>query len=153
VRQILDTQGLYHDDTVALGEVGSGLVQPVLAPSGLAAPKPGDLLIGVALAPWRDGMGIARSLLVGELLAGSLALQPAKATLLTGWEQARHVQHLAGGKGHGMDYTSIHSDRWVKVRGNNDNGLLDPEADMPPEWVLDQAGSGKAPRVASRHSR
>jgi hypothetical protein len=29
-------------------------------------------------------MGIVRALLVGELLAGSLALQPAKATLLTG---------------------------------------------------------------------
>ena len=98
-------------------------------------------------------MEILHALLMGDLLTGGLARQPTKATLLTRGEQARHVQHLAGGQGHGMDHTSVHPDRWAKVRGNHDNGFLDPKADMPPERILDQAGTGKAPRVSSRHCR
>src|SRR5687767_11003294 len=98
-------------------------------------------------------MGTLRALLVGELLTGGLVLQSAKATLLTRREQAGHVQHLTGGKGHGMDHTSVHPDRWGRVGGNHDNGLLDPEADMPSERVLDQAGTGQAPPVPLRDSR
>jgi hypothetical protein len=52
-----------------------------------------------------------------------------------------------------MDNPSVHSDWWAKVRGSHDNEFLDPEADMPPERLPDQTGTGKAPRVASRHSR
>jgi len=46
---VLDAQILYYDNTVALGEVGSGLVQPVLAPSSLAASQRRNLFIGAAL--------------------------------------------------------------------------------------------------------
>jgi len=57
-------------------------------------------------------MAIVRTLFEGELLlTGCLALQPAKATLLTRGEQARHVQHLAGGQGNRMDNTSVDPDR------------------------------------------
>lgn len=98
-------------------------------------------------------MGIMRALLLAfELLTGGLALQPAKTTLLARGEQATHAEHLTVGKSHCMDHASVDPDRRARVRGHHDEGFLDPEIDVPPEWILDQAGAGDPPKAAMRNS-
>jgi len=113
----------------------------------LAGSYHGDLLMGVASTPRHHGTGIVCALLPeGKLLTGGLALQPSKAALLARSEQAAHVEHLACGKGHGVDHASVDPNRRLGVRGRGENRYLDPKADVPPERVLDQAGAGDSPR-------
>ena len=88
-------------------------------------------------------------LLVGELLACGFGLQSAKSTLLAWAEQAGHVEHLAGGEGHGMDHAPVDSDWRTDLFEHDKSGSLDPEADVPAERLLDQAGAGDTPETAS----
>src|ERR687898_871783 len=86
-----DLDVLHCDQAVALGEVGGGLVQPVVAAAGLTGSQLGDLLVRAALPLRHRRARLVGASVAGCSAAGGLQLELPKPALLALAEQRWHV--------------------------------------------------------------